>query len=148
MRKKNSDNNSGLYKYIGNKIKWKRTEFCLTQSDVAEVLDVEYIQIQRYEKGSTRIPLENLLKLSKLFNVPLEYFYDDSAKKMDRKNLSAASPSNPELEKEITMLKEIYNYGDENLVYIAKNNIELAYGLLKKERRNKKNAGDIKKKMA
>ena len=36
------------------------------------------------------------------------------------------------------MLNEIYNYNDENLIYIAKNNIELAYGLLKKERRVKK----------
>ena len=135
------NNNKDLYKYIGFKIKQKRNELKLTQSKVAEALDVEYIQIQRYEKGNTRIPIENLLKLTNLFNVPIEYF-------LDLKKPITSQSLDPELEKEITMLKEIYDYNDENLVYIAKTNIELAYGLLKKERRVRKNAGNLKKKMA
>ncbi|MDA8273001.1 MAG: helix-turn-helix transcriptional regulator [Deltaproteobacteria bacterium] len=138
-----------LYQYIGSKIKQKRKELKLTQGRVAEALDVEYIQIQRYENGNTRIPIENLIKLSKLFNVPIDYFFDsieNKNKTIDRK-LIYSSPS-PELEKEIMMLKEIYDYNDENFMYIAKTNIELAYGLLKKERRIRKNAGDSKKKMA
>ena len=136
-------NSKDLYKYIGSKIKQRRKELNLTQSKVAECIGVEYIQIQRYEKGQTRIPLENLLKLSGLFNVPMEYFYKELIGKHKSTQLS-----NPELEKEIAMLKEIYDYNDENLVYIAKTNIELAYGLLKKERRIRKNARDSKKKMA
>ena len=137
-------NSKDLYKYIGSKIKQRRKELNLTQSKVAECIDVEYIQIQRYEKGQTRIPLENLLKLSGLFNVPMEYFYKELIGKQNK----STQLSNPELEKEIMILREIYDYNDENLIYIAKNNIELAWGLLKKERRIRKNARDPKKKMA
>ncbi len=146
MQKSSDYNSKDLYKRIGSKIKQRRKELNLTQSKVAENIGVEYIQIQRYEKGQTRIPLENLLKLSGLFNVSMEYFYKEF--KVIEKQNKSAQLSNPELEKEIMILREIYDYNDENLVYIAKTNIELAYGLLKKERRVKKNAGDIKKKMA
>ena len=146
MQKSSDYNSKDLYKRIGSKIKQRRKELNLTQSKVAENIGVEYIQIQRYEKGQTRIPLENLLKLSGLFNVSMEYFYKEF--KVIEKQNKSAQLSNPELEKEIMILREIYDYNDENLIYIAKNNIELAYGLLKKERRIRKNARDPKKKMA
>ncbi|MCL4497092.1 MAG: helix-turn-helix transcriptional regulator [Deltaproteobacteria bacterium] len=131
-----------LYKFIGSKIKQKRKELKISQEKLGEMIGVDYHLIQRYEKGINKIPFDKLIEISKYLNTQLEYFY---IKKY-------ASPqlifSNPELEKEIMMLKEIYNYNDENLIYIAKTNIELAYGLLKKERRVRKNAGGIKKKMA
>ncbi len=46
------------------------------------------------------------------------------------------------------MLREVYDYGEENFIYMAKNNIELAYGLLKKERATGKIKRTTKKKMA
>ena len=131
-----------LYKFIGSKIKQKRKELKISQEKLGEMIGVDYHLIQRYEKGINKIPFDKLIEISKYLNTQLEYFY---IKKY-------ASPqlifSNPELEKEIMMLKEIYNYGDENFIYMAKNNIELAYGLIKKERRVRKNARDPKKKMA
>ena len=140
MPKKND-----LYIYLGGKIQEKRKEFKISQEKLAEILNTDYVQIYRYEKGIRKIPFDKLLELATFFNVSLEYFYDGFNKKENKKN---PVKSNPELEKEITMLKDIYNYNDENLIYIAKNNIELAYGLLKKERRVKKSAGNLKKKMA
>ena len=131
-----------LYKFIGSKIKQKRKELKISQEKLGEMIGVDYHLIQRYEKGINKIPFDKLIEISKYLNTQLEYFY---IKKY-------ASPqlifSNPELEKEIMMLKEIYNYGDENFIYMAKNNIELACGLIKKERRVRKNARDTKKKMA
>ena len=137
-----------LYIHLGGKIQEKRKELKISQEKLAEILNTDYVQIYRYEKGIRKIPFDKLLELATFFNVSLEYFYGDFKKKINQRNLSADTSWNPDLEKEIAMLKEIYNYNDENLIYIAKNNIELAYGLLKKERRVKKNAGDIKKKMA
>ena len=134
-----------LYKFIGSKIKQKRKELKISQEKLGEMIGVDYHLIQRYEKGINKIPLDKLIEISKCLNTQLEYFYDGFNKKENKKN---PVKSNPELEKEITMLKDIYNYNDENLIYIAKNNIELAYCLLKKERRIKKNAGNLKKKMA
>ena len=140
MPKKND-----LYIYLGGKIQEKRKEFKISQEKLAEILNTDYVQIYRYEKGIRKIPFDKLLELATFFNVSLEYFYDGFNKKENKKN---PVKSNPELEKEIMMLKEIYDYNDENLIYVAKTNIELAYGLLKKERRVRKNAGNLKKKMA
>ncbi len=134
-----------FYIYLGKKIREKRKELKISQEKLAEIIDVDYVQIYRYEKGIRKIPFDKILKLSNFFNVPLEYFYGDFG---EENKSSANYTKNPELEKEIMMLKEIYDYNDENLIYIAKNNIELAYGLLKKERIRKRNAGSHKKKMA
>ena len=134
-----------LYKFIGSKIKQKRKELKISQEKLGEMIGVDYHLIQRYEKGINKIPLDKLIEISKCLNTQLEYFYKDLE---EEKHNAVNYPLHPELEKEITMLKDIYNYNDENLIYIAKNNIELAYGLLKKERRIKKNAGNLKKKVA
>ena len=126
-----------FYKQIAVKLKKKRKELNLSQEKFSEILGVEWHNLQKWEYASSKIPLDKLVKLCQIFNIQFDYFIS-----------SAPTSSNPELEKEIAMLKEIYNYNDENLVYIAKTNIELAYGLLKKERRIRKNARDPKKKMA
>ena len=134
-----------LYKFIGSKIKQKRKELKISQEKLGEIIGVDYHLIQRYEKGINKIPFDKLIEISKCLNTQLEYFYKDLE---EEKHNTVNYPLHPELEKEIMMLKEIYNYNDENLIYTAKNNIELAYGLLKKERRVKKNAGNLKKKVA
>ena len=131
-----------LYKFIGSKIKQKRKELKISQEKLGEMIGVDYHLIQRYEKGINKIPFDKLIEISKYLNTQLEYFY---AKKYTSPQLIL---SNPELEKEITMLKEVYDYGEENFIYMAKNNIELAYGLMKKERIRKRNVGSSKKKMA
>lgn len=141
--------NINLYIHLGKKIQQKRKELKISQEKLAEIINTDYVQIYRYEKGIRKIPFDKLLELAKFFNVSLEYFYGDFEEKNKPVNKSIVNyPLNPELEKEIMMLKEVYDYGDENFIYIAKNNIELAYGLLKKERRIRKNERDLKKKMA
>ena len=142
--------NTALLKAIGDKIRSKREELKLSQGEIADILELSYTQIYHYEIGRSAIPITNLLKLCEFFNVDIHYFINDIKKNEVQKKLPifVKYSENTELEKEIMMLKEIYNYNDENLIYIAKNNIELAYGLLKKERRIKKNAGNLKKKMA
>lgn len=47
----------------------------LTQAELAEKIGVTSRMIQRYEKGESDIPMKNLEKLSKLFEVPIAYFY-------------------------------------------------------------------------
>jgi transcriptional regulator with XRE-family HTH domain len=132
-----------FYKQIAAKLKEKRKELNLSQEKFSEILGVEFHNLQKWENTQRKIPLDKLVKLCQIFNVQLDYFVSSPVK-----SKKSAQLSNPELEKEIMMLKEIYNYGDENFIYMAKNNIELAYGLIKKERRVRKNARDPKKKMA
>ncbi|MCL4428137.1 MAG: hypothetical protein M1276_03980 [Deltaproteobacteria bacterium] len=62
-------------------------------------------------------------------------------KKEIKKNLI-----NLELEKQIKMLKEIYDYQDQDLINVATNNIEPAYGLLKKEQGDERTIKDFLRK--
>ena len=140
--------NVALLKAIGEKIRTKREELKLSQGEVADILELSYTQIYHYEIGRSEIPITNLLRLCEFFNVDIHYFIRDIKNKNQEKLSIVKYPESPELEKEIMMLKEIYDFNDENLIYVAKTNIELAYGLLKKERRVRKNAGNLKKKMA
>lgn len=141
--------NAALLKAIGDKIRSKREELKLSQGEIADILELSYTQIYHYEIGRSAIPITNLLKLCEFFNVDIHYFIND-IKNEDRKKLPifVKYSENTELEKEIMMLKEIYDYNDEWLIYTAKNNIEMAYGFLKKERSTGKIKRIPKKKMA
>ena len=146
MQKNNSD--LDLYKHIGLKIKQKRKELKLSQSKVAEALDVEYIQIQRYEKGVTRIPLENLLKLSKCFDIPPEYFYSDFTEKnrsINKSSVVVNYPVSPELEKRIVAIKEIYKSEDEDLILGVNNCVDSMSIALKKRQEQRRDIRTNKK---
>jgi len=88
--KKNFEEDNLFYIRIGKKIRQarrtkineftgKKTVVPLTK--VAEALNCSYQQIGKYEKGSgkkgNRIPLVNLVKISKFLKKPLSYFLDD-----------------------------------------------------------------------
>jgi transcriptional regulator with XRE-family HTH domain len=148
MSKEAKNKNIKLLKSLGEKIRNKRIELKLSQGNIADLLDVSYTQIYHYEIGRSEIPITNLLKLCEFFNVDIDYFVSDIKKEKQNESSVAKYSENPELEKEIMMLKEIYNYNDEDLIYIAKNNIELAYGLLKKQRKQKGDTRSAKKKVA
>ena len=135
--------NIDFYKRIAIKLKEKRKELNLSQEKFSEILGIDFHNLQKWENASRKIPLDKLVKLCQIFNIQFDYFISP----IKSKKLTQSS-SNPELEKEIMMLKEVYDYGEENFIYMAKNNIELAYGLMKKERIRKRNVGSSKKKMA
>jgi transcriptional regulator with XRE-family HTH domain len=44
---------------------------------LAEIVDVAPQQVQKYEIGETRISASRIFELSKIFGVPLTWFYDD-----------------------------------------------------------------------
>ena len=52
-----------------------------TQKYIAKLLYMKQQQYSRYESGEYEIPLECLIKLSKLYNVSLDYIVGLTAKK-------------------------------------------------------------------
>lgn len=50
----------------------------LSQADVSEKLDVSRQAVTKWETGASRPSTENLLALSKLYNVQLDYLLDES----------------------------------------------------------------------
>ena len=84
--KKNFDEDNQFYIDLGKKIRAARKskvneftgkETVITQSRVAEALKSTFQQIGKYEKGENRIPIINLIKISKFLKKPLSYFIDD-----------------------------------------------------------------------
>jgi len=63
-------------KEIGEKIKKRRRELKLSQEELAELLDVTYQQIQRYENGTNKLNVENIQMVAEALSVPLSFFFD------------------------------------------------------------------------
>lgn len=65
-----------MSKFIGKipeRIKCLRTSQNLTQKQLAEILQVSEVSLQRFEYGSARPSLDTLLALADFFNVSLDY---------------------------------------------------------------------------
>ena len=67
-------NNKGFSVFdIANNIKGLRLKNNLSQKDLANILDVTQACIVRYEKGLIEISTSNLYKISKKFNISMNY---------------------------------------------------------------------------
>lgn len=60
---------------IGQNLRALREKARLSQSDVAEFLNISYQQVQKYEAGINRIPLQILPMLCDLFGAPVETMF-------------------------------------------------------------------------
>ena len=84
--KKNFEEDNQFYIDLGKKLKQARRtkvneftgkETIVPQTKVANALKTTFQQIGKYEKGENRIPLINLVKISKFLKKPMSYFLDD-----------------------------------------------------------------------
>ena len=64
-------------KHLGSKLRMRRLALGLTQTKVAQAINVTFQQIQKYEKGTNGVSSNRLLQLSQYLKVPIVYFYED-----------------------------------------------------------------------
>ena len=64
-------------KHLGIKLKQRRLALGLTQTKVANAINVTFQQIQKYEKGTNGVSSIRLLQLSNYLKVPIAYFFED-----------------------------------------------------------------------
>ena len=64
-------------KHLGNKLKLRRLALGLTQTKVANAINVTFQQIQKYEKGINGVSSLRLLQLASYLKVPINYFFDN-----------------------------------------------------------------------
>lgn len=60
---------------FGNKLKFLRMKFGMTQSQLADILGVSASTIGMYEQGRREPDNRTLIKLCKIFNTKLEYLF-------------------------------------------------------------------------
>ena len=63
--------------HLGKKLRMRRLSLGLTQTKVANAINVTFQQIQKYEKGTNGVSSSRLMQLSSFLKVPVTYFYDD-----------------------------------------------------------------------
>lgn len=66
-----------LKKIIPERIRYRRILMGLKSEDVAKRIGTSYQNYHNYEHGKTRIPADKLFLLSRIFNVNMEYFFQD-----------------------------------------------------------------------
>ena len=55
----------------------RRLSLGLTQTKVANAINVTFQQIQKYEKGTNGVSSSRLMQLASFLKVPVNYFYED-----------------------------------------------------------------------
>src|SRR4051794_13246143 len=63
-------------KYIGNRMRARRTMLGLTQQQMADVIGVTYQQAHKYEKGVNRIAGGRLYQVAQALGVDVGFFFD------------------------------------------------------------------------
>ena len=63
--------------HLGAKLRMRRLALGLTQTKVAQAINVTFQQIQKYEKGTNGVSSIRLLQLSNYLKVPINYFFED-----------------------------------------------------------------------
>jgi len=83
--------------HLGKKLRMRRLSLGLTQTKVAQAINVTFQQIQKYEKGTNGVSSSRLLQLSQFLKVPIVYFYEDYKGYKDDKDKSEDSNSGDDL---------------------------------------------------
>ena len=63
--------------HLGAKLRIRRLALGLTQTKVAQAINVTFQQIQKYEKGTNGISSLRIMQLSNFLKVPVLYFFQD-----------------------------------------------------------------------
>jgi transcriptional regulator with XRE-family HTH domain len=63
-------------RHVGNRLKTRRQKLGLSQAELAKRLNISFQQIQKYEKGSTRLGASRLQQLCRILDVQISYFFE------------------------------------------------------------------------
>ncbi len=74
--------------HVGARVRMRRTLLGMTQTDLSDALGLAFQQVQKYERGTNRISASRLYGLSQVFDVTVEYFFEDMPP-----DIAASSPA-------------------------------------------------------
>ena len=76
-------------KHLGSKLRMRRLALGLTQTKVAQAINVTFQQIQKYEKGTNGISSLRIMQLASFLKVPVVYFFEDYVSENTNSNLDS-----------------------------------------------------------
>ncbi len=75
--------------HVGARLRVRRTLLGMSQTTLGEAIGLSFQQVQKYENGKNRISASRLFDLSRVLDVPIQYFFDDIPAAV-----AASSPAN------------------------------------------------------
>ncbi len=63
--------------HVGIRVRQRRVLLGMTQTELADTMGVTFQQVQKYERAMNRISASRLYGLSQVFDVTVEYFFED-----------------------------------------------------------------------
>jgi transcriptional regulator with XRE-family HTH domain len=76
---------------MGRRIRLRRLEKGISQTELAGHLGLSFQQVQKYEKGINRVGAAQLQQIAKILGVDAPFFYDDDGKAPDVDSLLAVN---------------------------------------------------------
>ena len=68
---------------VGTKVRIRRVELGMSQTELATSLGITFQQVQKYEKGTNRIGASRLHAMAGALRVPVNYFFPQPADGLD-----------------------------------------------------------------
>lgn len=65
-------------KHVGARIRMRRMMVGLSQTKLADAVDVTFQQVQKYEKGVNRVSASRMQQFAKILSVPISFFFEGS----------------------------------------------------------------------
>ncbi len=63
--------------HVGARVRQRRVLLGMNQTKLGAALGLSFQQVQKYERGTNRISASRLYDLSRVFDVPIEHFFED-----------------------------------------------------------------------
>lgn len=63
---------------VGARLRLRRNMLGLSQEKLGEAIGLTFQQVQKYERGTNRIGASRLHELSRVLDVPISFFFDDT----------------------------------------------------------------------
>ncbi len=62
--------------HVGSRIRLRRQLLKMSQEKLGDELGVTFQQVQKYERGANRVGASRLYRLSRVLNVPVQFFFE------------------------------------------------------------------------
>jgi transcriptional regulator with XRE-family HTH domain len=80
---------------VGNRVRIRRMLIGMSQERLGDLLGLTFQQVQKYEKGVNRIGAGRLFEVSRILNVPIDFFYEGVAAQLTAQHGMAEPESAP-----------------------------------------------------
>jgi len=69
--------------HVGSRVRLRRMLLGMSQERLGESMGLTFQQVQKYEKGVNRIGASRLFQISKILDVPVQFFFEEAPNLFD-----------------------------------------------------------------